>query len=233
MEAIIFFIITGLFSVYYFIKFLGNYKLVSETDTTPIRMLNKGFYEVKGKIVPMGNQLISPFTGKECVYYQFTIEQKKQTGKKSRWIKIVSDTKFSRLGIDDGTGIAILDLNSAHLQIKTNLKDSSGLFNTADERELAVLEKYEQTNKTWLFEKPLRYSEKMLEVGQELYVLGEVNERDEGYPVFKRWTRPYFVSDKREKELLRMYKTGLIWAGIVFLISASIIFGILHSNYHI
>lgn len=221
MEQILVFLILGLIvigiAIYFFMANFRIYQLILKTETTPISMVYNGFYEVKGKIVAPDNQLISPFAEKQCVYYQFIIEQKKSKGKSSHWVKIIDDRKSTRVGLDDGTGVAIIDMQSADVQIKTDIKESSGMFNTADERELSVLQKYGENNKTWIFEKSLRYTEKYLEVGDELYVLGEVNGKEGQNPLFRKASKPLFVSDRLEHELLRQYKTRFMIAAIVII----------------
>ncbi len=188
----------------------NRYKIISKTETSNISWLQEGFNEIKGKIVSLEEQLVSPFSEKPCVYYQFLVEQKKSSGKSSHYVSIINDKKFQKFGVDDGTGIAIIDLQGADIQIKTDKKDTSGFFNKADENEVRALNKYSQTSKGFLFEKTLRYNEKFLEVGDEVYVLGEVSGREQSKPIFKKGKLPLFLSDKSENELLNHYKIRMI-----------------------
>ncbi len=210
------FILPGLvvigIAAYFLLINYRKYHLIQKTETSNINMVYNGFYEVKGKIVPVGEKLTSPFTEKQCVYYHFTIEQKQSHGKHSKWVKLIDDKRSAGFGIDDGTGMAIIDMNNADVQIRTDAKGSSGMFNSADEREQAVLQKYGESNKVWIFEKSMKYTEKFLEPGDELYVLGEVNGKEGHNPVFRKSSMPLFVSDKSEHELLRQYKTRIIIA---------------------
>jgi hypothetical protein len=214
MEHMLIFLIIGLIVIgiagYFLFINYRRFQLIQKTDTSAISMVYNGFYEVKGKIVPQGNLLSSPFSGKQCVYYDFTVEQKKSSGKSSHWVKIIDDQRYVNFGLDDGTGVAIVDMQGADVQIKTDSKERSGMFNSANEQEKAVLEKYNQSNKTWIFEKSLRYTEKFLETGDELYVLGEVNGKEGMKPLFRKAAMPLFVSDKSENELLNYYKFRII-----------------------
>jgi len=215
MEQMLVFLIIGLIVIgivgYFLYKNYTKYTLIKKTETSSISMVYNGFCEVKGRVVPQGiNQLISPFSEKDCVYYHFIVEQKKSSGKNSHWVKIIDDQKSVNFGIDDNTGVAIIDMNGANVEIKTDAKASSGMFNSADNREKAVLEKYNHSNKTWIFEKTLRYTEKYLEAGDELYVLGEVNGKEAMKPLFRKATMPLFVSDKSENDLLNSYKIRII-----------------------
>ncbi len=199
-------------AVYFLYISYNRYKIISKTETSNISWLQEGFNEIKGTIVSLEEQLTSPFSEKPCVYYQFKVEQKKSSGKNSHYVSIIDDKKFKKFGVDDGTGIAIIDLNNADIQIKIDKKDTSGFFNNADENQVRALNKYSQTSKGFLFEKTLRYTEKYLEVGDEVYVLGEVTGREQSKPVFKNGKFPLFVSDKSENELLNQYKIRMIVA---------------------
>jgi hypothetical protein len=214
MEHMLIFIIISLIVIgiagYFLFKNYRKYNLIQKTETSPISMVYNGFYEVKGKIVPLGATIKSPFTEKDCVYYHFIVEQKKSSGKSSHWVKIIDDRRSVNFGIDDNTGVAKIDMTAADVQIKTDIKEKSGIFNNADEREKNVLQKYNQSNKNWIFEKTLHYTEKFLEAGDELYVLGEVNGKEEMKPVFRKATMPLFISDKSENELIKQYKLRII-----------------------
>ena len=226
MEGMIFFLIVGLIVVgiliYYLLKNLKKYNLISKTETTPISMVYNGFYEVKGQIVSQGLSITSPFTETECVYYQFTVEQKKSHGKSSHWVKIIDDEKFVKFGVNDNSGTAIVDMQGADVQIKTDNNARSGFFNSADDREKAVLQKYSESNKNWIFEKSLRYTEKYLQIGDELYILGEINGKEGMNPLFRKSNMPLFVSDKSENELLGFYRLRIIGAVVGILAIAAL-----------
>jgi len=214
----------GAIAVYYLFFCYKRYSLISKTETTNISWLQDGFYEIKGKIVALSEQLISPFSQKPCVYYEFKVEQKKSSGNNTHYVSIIDDKKFQKFGVDDGTGMAVIDLLNADIMIKTDKTDSSGTFDHADENQLRVLNKYNQSNKGLLFEKSLRYTEKYLEAGDEIYVLGEVQGREQSKPLFNKGKLPLFVSDKTENELLKYYKLRTIFSAVAILIVAALAF---------
>jgi hypothetical protein len=223
MEGYLIFIIIGLIvtgiAAYFLIMALRRYNLILKTETTQIRYIRRGFFEVKGKIVSLSDLLISPYSEKNCVYYNFRVDQKRGSGKQSSWVNMVNDVKTTRFGIDDGTGVAIIDMEGADLVLRTDTNSRSGFFNVADDRQKSVLEKYNQSNRGWFFEKTLRYSETFLEPGDELYLLGETFDADDGMPVFRRTGLPLLVSDKSENELLKKYKTEIIVASSVIIVA--------------
>ncbi|MFN8256347.1 MAG: GIDE domain-containing protein [Bacteroidales bacterium] len=195
-----------------------RYQLILKTETSAIAFLNEGLNEIKGRVVALGDQLKSPFSGKDCVYYQFLVEQKKSHGHGSSYVSIINDKKHTIFGVDDGSGIALLDISNAEILLKTDRKVSSGIFNPADENQKSVLEKYQQKSKGFLFEKSLRYTEKFLETGDEIYVIGEVTGRENGKPVFRNSRFPLFISDKAEHELLDQYRLrAILLAGAALL----------------
>ena len=93
-----------------------------------------------------------------------------------------------------------------------------GFFDPADEKQKNVLNKYSHKSKGFLFEKTLRYTERYLEAGDEIYVLGEVVGRENSKPVFRKAQFPLFVSDKSENELLRYYSRRIIFSTVVILL---------------
>jgi hypothetical protein len=210
-------VVVALIAIYYLIINYRHYQLILKTETSTISWLNEGLNEIKGKIVSLSEQLISPFNDKPCVYYHFKVEQKKSSGKSSHYVSIIDDIKYQQFGVDDGSGIAIIDMQNADVQIKVDKKDTSGFFDPADEKQKSVLNKYNHKSKGFLFEKTLRYTEKYLELGDEIYVIGEVVGRENSKPLFRKGQFPLFVSDKSEHELLNYYRLRIIVSTVVLI----------------
>lgn len=49
-------------AIYFLFNFYNKYKIISKTETTKIRYLKKGIYEVKGRIVPSNEKIYSPLS---------------------------------------------------------------------------------------------------------------------------------------------------------------------------
>jgi len=183
-----------------------KFHLIQNTETSKITTLKTGFYEIKGKVVCQSEKLVSPLTKKSCVYYKFKVEEQRSSGKSSHWITLINDEKFVRFAVQDSSGMAMLDIQGAKLKLNKDVKGNSGLFKKVIPELEETLKQYGKTSKGWIFEKSLRYEELFLLEGDELYVLGEVTDFESYYPVFKKDTLPFIISDKPEEELLRGFR---------------------------
>lgn len=227
------YVLTGVLLVVGFIfynKFKKIHDLIKNTQTSKITTLKKGFYEIKGKVAKLDEQLESPYSEQPCVYYKFKVEQERSSGKNSHWDTIINDEKFVPFAVEDSSGKAIIDLRNAQLKFYKDVKEKSGFWNSASDNMEQTLAMYGKTSKSWIFEKNLRYHETYLEEGDEVYVIGEVLDFKEYYPVFMKNKLPYIVSDKSEESLLSTYKTiyqSILFGGIVVvLILLYFVFGV-------
>jgi hypothetical protein len=91
------------------------------------------------------------------------------------------------------------------------LKDASGEL----EQTLAA---YGRTSKGFIFNKNMRYTETMLEVGDEIYVLGTAQRQGDGLVIDKS-DDLFIVSDQSEEQLTKSFHNkklgGFITAGIL------------------
>ena len=216
-------------AAYFLLKNRRIHQLISQTETSRISNIRNGFYEIKGRVVAIEPPLITPFSKKACVYYDFLVEEKRSSGKNSSWVKYLKDVQRQRFGVDDSSGIAVIDTTNAEMKLRVDLKDESDMFNKADEHQKEVLGKYGKKNKGLLFEKTLRYREIFLEEGDEVYVLGEVSSRDNSRPLFKKLSRPLFVSDKTEDEL-QVYFQNRVYISIAVMVIAALVLVFLSIN---
>lgn len=224
-------------AIFYLAANYKKYSLISKTETSTISSLQEGFYAIKGKVVSLGEQLISPYSNKPCAYYEFNVEQIKGRYRSAAWASIIEDKKGQKFGVDDGSGIAIIDLQHADVQIKTDEKISSGFpSQEVDENLLRAIGKYKSEyienkddvcNRGLLSGELVRYSEKYIQVGDDIYILGEVNGREQSKPLFKKNMLPLLVSDKAEHELLTKYIVKMI---ISIASLAAVAWGVIHSG---
>ncbi len=205
---------------FYLIKNRKIHQLITQTVTSRIANLRNGFYEIKGRVVALKPPLITPFSKKACVYYDFLVEEKRSNGKNSHWAKYIKDIHTQKFGVDDGSGTAVIEPRKAIMKLIVDRKEQSGMFNKAEEDQKEVLSQYGKRNRGLIFEKTLRYREIFLEEGDEVIVLGEVNSRDDFRPVFKRLNQPMFVSDKPENELVSSYRNKVYLSVAVMIIVA-------------
>jgi len=116
----------------------------------------------------------------KCIFYWIKIEQKKSSGKSSHWKTIVTKENIQDFFIETNGEMIIVSpkLNPknfrSHLVIDKNI--SSGTFNDASPRFTRVLDSFNIESTGFLgFNKKLRYSEGIMEIGERITVAGIAN----------------------------------------------------------
>ncbi len=151
--------------------YMQRKRIIEDTPTSKIRSAAQGYLELVGHGYLMeGQPIISPLTGTTCTWYEFKVEERRQTGKNSEWKTVrkgISDELFL---IKDETGQCIIDPEDAHVSVSS--KDvwygaqstpARGPLSTSKKRGfftgIVVSNKY-------------RYTEKLLHSGESLYAIG-------------------------------------------------------------
>lgn len=186
-------------------------KLIRDKETRAIGSLAGGFAEIKGRIVPLQSEL-SPYSGEPCVYYDFIVEEYRQSGtgknRRSSWRTISSGRRCYDFLIDDGTGKARIQAQGATFHLNVDAHGKSGTFNSPTPQLQDFLARIGVSSTTFFgFNKSLRVKETFLAPGDQMYVLGFARpDRDPAsgakVVVAKDPAAPAFiVSDKSEEEL--------------------------------
>src|SRR3990167_4562284 len=64
-------------------------KLIENTPTSKIRSMSMGPVEIFGGVSPSEYGVIkSPLTGNDCVYYRYSVEEYRSSGKHGSWVTI-------------------------------------------------------------------------------------------------------------------------------------------------
>lgn len=205
-------------------------RLIKKTPTLPIKNVQKGYAEVKGRVVATGETLHAPLSGKPCVYYHLVVEEKMVTGNVS---KIIKDKRFAPWVLSDDSGLARVDLSSATLLLSSTHRVSTISGSSPDKAHLdEVLKRYGIRSHRWIFEKGLEFEETILQEGVELYVLGSARfdrsqeSQRSGLPsvYFSRkrglLKAPFIVSNESEQQTLEKHQRQLFGFAIVFLVAA-------------
>jgi len=157
--------VTGFIGAFFF---FSRKRIMENTPTSRIRSAAQGYIELTGHGELLeGPPIIAPLTGRTCTWYQFSIEERRRSGKNSHWVNIengCSDELF--LFIDD-TGQCIVDPEGATVtpaesntwyghskRPASGPKSSSGFFSFS-----SGMGKY-------------RYTEKLMYPKGPLYVIG-------------------------------------------------------------
>ncbi len=164
-------LIATIVGFFFAFKNMHNKRIIEDTPTSKIRSAAQGYLELIGHGYLMeGQPIISPLTGSTCTWYEFKVEERRQSGKNSEWVTIrkgISDELFL---IKDETGQCIIDPEGAHVTVSR--KDvwyggsSSPMGNP-----LAAGKKRSFFSGVFVSNK-YRYTEKLLHSGESLYAIG-------------------------------------------------------------
>lgn len=151
-------------------KYVQSKRIIEDTPTSKIRSAAQGYLELIGHGELMkGQPVISPLSGATCTWYQFKVEERRQSGKNSEWVTVrkgISDELFL---IKDETGQCIIDPEGAHVTVSR--KDvwyggtSSPMGGLTATKKRGFLSGMMTNNK-------YRYTEKLLHSGESLYAIG-------------------------------------------------------------
>ena len=218
--AVIIVLIIEAIAAYYIIKYYKLRKLISSSKTSRISDLQDGFHVIKGRVIALSESLVSPYAESACVYYDFQVDEKRKSGNTDAWDNIIKDEKMQRFGVHDGSGIALIDLENAKIELKTENEFNPVLAPhtkdmTYSNRE-RLLKRYEIKSVNGKYERTVKYRELIIEEGTQIYVMGETQEKDQGQPVFKANKKSLYVSDHSEEELLKLYTNKIVyWIAIM------------------
>ena len=205
VKIILFF--TGLITIYGGITLFKTKRLIEDTPTSKIRSLAMGLVEIYGQAIPSQNKtLTSPFTQKECVYYQYKIEEYHSSGKSSKWQTIRQEEQKILFQLQDDTGTIQINPENAQIEIPNDFEKTSGIGRDPPQNVQQFLKRNNLNHETFFgFNKKMRYTESYIAPKDKLYIMGTAT-LENNKPIIKKETSNiYYISDKTEKEILKSF----------------------------
>ena len=209
------------FSIYGFI--MNNRKrLIESIPTSPVRSLAVGLVEVSGHAQPENGLLRAPFSGMPCVLFSYQVEERRASGKETRWETIAKGTSQEPFFVRDETGRVLVVPFDAQLVLPDNRTTRNNWLGTLPEETILGLLKLGVSVEGWFGEKTLRCSESCILPDETVYVMGTAQENKSAADSTENSARLYIgssrdnefiISDRSEKELL----SSLQWQVYAFL----------------
>ncbi len=203
-------------------------RLVKRMPTISIHALATGLAELYGEVSPVDEPLQSPFSGEDCVLYEYNIEEYRKgaegSGKFHRREQREERVPFT---VDDGTGTVQVDPADATLRNKTENSYTVKQFDDLPETAQTFIQ--EQVERDDVQEKMTgrrrwRFTETYFPVGDDAYVFGKAMLRDdqdgsmatpENMVISADVQTPMFmITDRSEDELLNWLNND-IWGRII------------------
>jgi hypothetical protein len=220
--------------------FFRKKRLIENIPTSKIRSIAMGLVEIFGQVIPIKERILkSPFTDKECVYYQFTIEEYRSSGKNSQWVTIKKGEQRDLFYLKDDTGTVMIDPTGATIEARKNFEYQSGLGKDPPEQVIRFLAANNLTHDGFFgLNKTMRYQETIIIPDDTLYIMGtagknpfnkEVTENHVDSIIIQKgkYEKQYYISDKSEKQILKNLAllTYAMWGfGMVLIIIGAILF---------
>ncbi len=117
------FALIGLTSFWAWYANLKRHRTVADTPTSRIASAPQGYIELVGRgRQPPGMGLVSPLTGLPCLWYRYRIERKNG----DRWEYVESGISHDTFGVDDGSGLMLVDPEGAEIHTSRKQVSNAG-----------------------------------------------------------------------------------------------------------
>jgi len=218
--------------------FFRKKRFIENIPTSKIRSIAMGLVEIFGQVIPIKERTFkSPFTDKECVYYQFTIEEYRSSGKNSHWVTIKKGEQRGLFYLKDDTGRVMIDPTGATIEARKDFEYQSGFGKDPPEQVIRFLNANNLSHEGFFgLNKTMRYRETIIIPDDTVYIMGTAGEnyfnkvRTEDHVdsiIIKKgkYEKEYYISDKSEKQILKNFAllTYIMWCFGMMLIIIGVI----------
>ncbi|WP_242130832.1 hypothetical protein [Aestuariivivens marinum] len=138
---------------------------------------NNELTKVTGKVLEVETPFVAPFSKRPCVAYIFKIQQRVSTGKSSHWKTLVKKEDIQDFFIEQRGDLVMVKPSMQSSNFYSFMVEDqsirSGTFKDPSPEFKKVLDEYGVDSETWLgFNKTLKYTERILEIGETITVGG-------------------------------------------------------------
>ncbi|HLC33087.1 MAG TPA: GIDE domain-containing protein, partial [Candidatus Nanoarchaeia archaeon] len=192
-------------------------RLIENTPTSKIRSIAMGLVEICGTVgKPLKEYLKAPFTGKDCVYYSYAIEEQR-TGNKGQtyWVTLRSGEQSVPFFVKDNTASVLVESKNASLSLTSDFHQTLSLWTNISPHIKSFSEKNNLRLHGLFGNRPLRFTEINLAPNDKIYIFGTAG--DNPYVkeataasgvddmMIQKGNKPFYISDKDEKGVLKSF----------------------------
>ncbi len=204
-------------------------QMIENIPRSKVRSVAIGLAELEGKAEADGSKKIkSPFSGKECLYCSYRVEQLAQvdeTTKQETYRVLHKGSEHVPFYLKDSTGRILVDPEGSEFFGDDKTEIRSAISSKPSPRIISFLESKGISHKGIFLNKTMRFAESMIIPGDTLYVLGSAmnnpgfkgNAKDnsENIMLKKGDNDPFFfIGNFKEEEILKRYNNQMIIGGI-------------------
>jgi len=153
--------------------------LIENLPTSKTRSMAVGLVELKAKAVGW-NCFKAPFSGDDCVYYRYVVEEYQSGGKSGHWATVrQGSSEGCPFYVEDETGRALVYPKGAKDILVETYHLQTSMFSDVPSSIDVFLEATGFSIRGFFgFEKKLRFTEYRIEPGREIFVLGTCQTND-------------------------------------------------------
>lgn len=202
-------------------RLLKRKRLIENTPTSKIRSLAMGLVEISGEVVSGAAPLASPITAASCVYWAFTIEEYRRSGKSRRWVTVKQAAEGQPFRVRDDTGEVLVDPAGAEVEIPADLSCQSGSGAGILPEAAAFMEQQGIGLRSFLgISKQLRVTERYLAPQDRVFILGTAGDNPQvaeataatgvqDIMIQRGAGNIFYIADRSEKECLTAHGRSL------------------------
>jgi Zn-finger nucleic acid-binding protein len=214
--------LTGMGVTLYGFAINNRKRLIESIPTSPVRSLAVGLVEVSGRAQPEGPLLRAPFSGMPCVLFSYRVEERRTSGKDTRWETVAKGTSEQPFYVQDDTGRVLIVPFEAQLIVPDKRTTRSNWSGTLPADTIVGLLKLGVAVDGWFGEKSIRCSETFILPDERVYVMGtaqeyqavgDSTENSAGLYIGSSPNNEFIISDRSEKELLSRLQWQ-VWASV-------------------
>lgn len=198
------------FFIFYFSKKQVIIRTLKKIPNTKIgNVQTNRLTKITGKAQTIKEPLIAPYSKRNCVFFTIKIEQENGDDENSYWETLVYEEKIQSFMIKNNEDLIMVNPiqnpknYKSHLVVDT--KVSSGTFNNPSPKFESLLKQYDiKSTGLFGFNKSLRYTEAIIELGEEITVAGicEWKSLDKPIPGYSYSKIASLKSDQKQKLII-------------------------------
>ncbi|VVB75568.1 E3 Ubiquitin ligase [Candidatus Tiddalikarchaeum anstoanum] len=228
-------LIVGLVAFYNGLKNFRLKLLIENTPTSKIRSIAMGSVEVYGKIIPLPLKILkAPFSGRDCVWCKWTVEEWRKSKHGGYWNKFKDGLISDYFYINDNSGTVLVDPKNANVDTPCDFTEEVGSNRTL----LGTIRSLKVSTDIFGIPRTLRVAEQALSENEFVYVLGTAIDnpfvaegtavKHEADVLISKAGNFFLISENSEKNLLSqtraITKLGIISGIVMIIIGLLIIF---------
>ena len=147
-------------------------RLIADMPTSRIRSASQGFTELVGIARKDEHPNLSPLSGELCLWWRYTIEEYKRSGKNSHWVTIEKKQSSSGFLLEDMTGTCYVEPDGAEISCYHTRTWYGNTRRPIGATHHAKTQKHPLMAQIGSFGRRYRYTEHLIKEGDPLYALG-------------------------------------------------------------